>query len=605
MKFLLDHIERRLIARLVVAALCLATLDMLGVALVFPYLSVLTVEAPDAGQGLVARAYGWSGAGSRQEFLVIITLALAGFFALKFAVTCLANLVKYRTNARITTGLSDELFRRLLAADYSFLANRSVSEMTGVINAETIHAVLCLDAWVTIATEALFLLLILATIAVIDVRLAVVLVTGLAVLSGALYFGVIRPTTRVGALQTQIHLRQYRFLFGIVSALKDIKILGLERASEAEHRDLNARYAGAIASYYVLQTLPRAILELLVMLGLVAASLFVVMTAQDLKATVPVLGLLAVAAWRVVPSYSRIVNAYGTYNYYKPSLAVVRRLHEELGGVRVAQRSEPRAFERALEIRDLHFSHGDKPVLAGVSLTIRKGQSIGIVGLSGSGKTTFLDVLAGLRRAQSGRFLLDGQPFDPYESDTLRRLFGYVPQSVTLIDDSIAFNIAFDRQAPPERLRRAARVARIESFVDSLPQSFETQVGENGVRVSGGQKQRIGIARALYRDPQLLIFDEATSSVDNLTERELNAEIAALSGDKTLIIVAHRLSTVEGCDEIHVFEHGRIVGSGTHAELMQSCAAYRVLYQAQGAGAEDAAAAREPRLSTILQQNAV
>jgi ABC-type multidrug transport system fused ATPase/permease subunit len=455
--------------------------------------------------------------------------------------------------------------------------------MTGVVNAETIHAVLCLDAWVTIATEALFLLLILATIAMIDPRIAVVLVSGLALLSAALYFGVIRPTTRVGALQTAIHLRQYRFLFGIVSALKDIKILGLERASEAEHSDMNTRYAGAIASYYVYQTLPRAILELLVMLGLAAAALFVVLTAQDLKAAVPVLGLLVVAAWRVVPSYSRIVNAYGTYNYYRPSLGVVQRLYEELGGVRVELRSVPRAFERSLEIRDLHFAHGDKPVLGGVSLTIRRGQAVGIVGLSGSGKTTFLDVLAGLRRAQSGRFLLDGEPFDPYQSDALRRLFGYVPQNVVLIDDSIAFNVSFDRQAPVERLRRAVRVARIESFIDSLPQGFDTPVGENGVRVSGGQKQRIGIARALYRDPQLLIFDEATSSVDNLTERELNAEIAALSGDKTLIIVAHRLSTVERCDEIHVFEDGRIAGSGTHAQLMQSCPAYRALHQAQGA----------------------
>jgi ATP-binding cassette, subfamily B, bacterial PglK len=225
-------------------------------------------------------------------------------------------------------------------------------------------------------------------------------------------------------------------------------------------------------------------------------------------------------------------------------------------------------------------------VLAGVTLTIRKGRSAGIVGLSGSGKTTFLDILAGLRRADRGRFVLDGQPFDPYAADTLRRLFGYVPQNVTLIDDSIAFNISFERTPDPERLRRATRVARIEDFIASLPERLETQVGENGVRVSGGQKQRIGIARSLYRDPQLLIFDEATSSLDNLTERELNAEIAALSGTKTLLIVAHRLSTVERCDVIHVFDQGRIVGSGTHAELLESCPAYRLLYKAQGVAEE-------------------
>jgi ATP-binding cassette, subfamily B, bacterial PglK len=597
MKFLLNHIEARLIARLVLAALCLATLDMLGVAVIFPYLSVLTVEAPEAGQGLLARLYAWTGVSSRAEFVVLVSVALGAFFLLKFMVTYVANQVKYRTNARITTGLSDDLFRRLLGADYSFLANNSVSEMTGVINAETIHAVLCLDAWVTIATEALFLTLILATITAVDARLAVLLVTALALLTAVLYFGVIKRTSRLGALQTQIHLRQYRFLYSIVNALKDIKILGLERASEAEHRDLNTRYAGAIASFYVYQTLPRAILELLVMVALVCAAVLVVLTDQDLKAAVPVIGLLAVAALRVVPSYSRIINSYGIHNYYKPSLGVVQRLYEDLGGAQVRPRSDPRPFEHALEIHDLRFSHGDKPVLAGVSLTIRKGRSAGIVGLSGSGKTTFLDVLAGLRRAEGGRFALDGNTFDPFETDTLRRLFGYVPQNVTLIDDSIAFNISFERQPDPDRLQRAARVARIHDFVTSLPGGFETPVGENGVRVSGGQKQRIGIARALYRDPQLLIFDEATSSLDNLTERELNAEIAGLSGSKTLIIVAHRLSTVERCDEIHVFDQGRVVGSGSHAALLRSCPEYRALHLAQEPAAGDAAQTRLARTS--------
>src|SRR6185503_7729686 len=512
--------------------------------------------------------------------------ALAGFFLVKFAVTYLANRLEFRTNALIGIRLSDDLFQRLLRADYSILANNSVAEMSGVINAETIHATLCLDAWVIIATDAVFLLLILATITAVDARLTLVLVAGLAALTAGLYFGVIRSTTRLGALQTQIHLRQYRFLYSVVNAVKDIKILGLERATEAEHRDLNARYAGAIASFYVYQTLPRTIIELLVMLGLVGVSVFVVLTDQDLKAAAPIIGLLAVAAWRVIPSYGRIINAYGTYKYYKPSLGVVQRLYDDLGVVQVPTRTEARPFEHALEIHDLHFSHGDKPVLAGVSMTIRKGRSVGIVGLSGSGKTTFLDVLAGLRRADRGRFVLDGRPIDPHAADTLRRLFGYVPQNVTLIDDSIAFNISFERQPDEERLKHAARVARIDDFIASLQEGFGTQVGENGVRVSGGQKQRIGIARALYRDPELLIFDEATSSLDNLTERELSAEIAGLSGSKTLIIVAHRLSTVERCDEIHVFDQGRIVGSGTHSELLLSCQAYRDLYQSQGAPTE-------------------
>ena len=176
---------------------------------------------------------------------------------------------------------------------------------------------------------------------------------------------------------------------------------------------------------------------------------------------------------------------------------------------------------------------------------------------------------------------MDGRPFDPFRSDALRRLLGYVPQNVTLVDDTIAFNIAFDVDPDANRLQQTASVARIKEFIESLPEGFQTLVGENGVRVSGGQKQRIGIARALYRNPEILIFDEATSSLDNVTERELSAEIEMLSGSKTLVIVAHRLSTVARCDVIHVFDEGHIVGSGTHLQLLHSCGEYRSLYDAQ------------------------
>jgi ABC-type multidrug transport system fused ATPase/permease subunit len=202
--------------------------------------------------------------------------------------------------------------------------------------------------------------------------------------------------------------------------------------------------------------------------------------------------------------------------------------------------------------------------------------------MSGSGKTTFLDVLVGLREASAGKFRIDGIEFDAFRCDTLRRLIGYVPQNVVLVDNAIAFNISFDERPDPAILERVARTARIDDFIRSLPEGFRTQVGEQGVRVSGGQKQRIGICRALYRDPDILIFDEATSSLDNLTERELTQEIAELAGGKTVVIVAHRLSTVANCDVIHVFDEGTVVASGTHEELMATSTQYQALQHERG-----------------------
>jgi ATP-binding cassette, subfamily B, bacterial PglK len=595
MRFLLRHVGRRFLSRLFLAALFLALLDTLGVAIIFPYLALLTADAPVDGAGYVAQAYRLAGASSRTQFVVLVSAGLAAFFVFKFLAGYALTRMRFRTNAHITTRLSDDLFTLLLRADYGSLANRSVSEMAGIVNAETIHATLCLDAWVTIATEVVFVALVLITIVSIDARLALLLLAALAAVTAILYFGVVKRSARLGATQSEIHLWQYRFLFGVVSALKDIKILGLEAGAEREHRRANARYAGAVASFNVNQSLPRTIIELLVMIALLAASVALVLGQADLKAAVPVIGFLAVAALRLVPSYGRTISAYGSYRYYQPSLEAMRRLFADLTAIQAVPRHAPAAFEHAIEIRGLRFSHGDQPVLNGITLTIRKGQSVGIVGLSGSGKTTFLDVLAGLRRPDGGEFFLDGSAVDPFGTDTLRRLLGYVPQNVTLIDDTIAFNIAFEVEPEAERLRRAARAARIEAFVGSLPQGYATVVGENGVRVSGGQKQRIGIARALYRDPQLLIFDEATSSLDNVTERELNVEIGSLAPAKTLVIVAHRLSTVAKCDVIYVFDDGRIAGSGTHASLLQTNPVYRTLYRTQehaagGAAAADAAA---------------
>jgi ABC-type bacteriocin/lantibiotic exporter with double-glycine peptidase domain len=581
MRSLLQHVGKGVLWRLVIASTVLAILDLLGVAVIFPYLSIFSADTSDKMAGYVATASRLLGSRSHTEFVATVSLILMAFFGIKFGLGYVLTRMRAQANASVTVRLSDDLLRLLLNADYGHLVNKSVSEMTGIIISQTVHATICLDSLVTIATESLFFLFMLTALIAFDVKLASFLIILMILFSVALYFGILRKITNLGSTQSEIHLRQYRFLFSVVGAIKDIKILGLESSTEKEHRLLNSRYSRAVTSFHVYQTLPRGIMELIMMVGLLGACMFMLLTEVDLKSALPFIGFLAVSSLRVIPAYSRVVGAYSSFNYYKSAVGLICGLFEDLSQKQVVPVPEHLEFQKSLEIRNLKFSHGGKPVLVDVALTISRGSSVGIVGLSGSGKTTFLDVLAGLREATGGRFLMDGRLFDPFRSDALRRLLGYVPQNVTLVDDTIAFNIAFDVDPDCDRLQQTANVARIKEFIESLPEGFQTLVGENGVRVSGGQKQRIGIARALYRDPEILIFDEATSSLDNVTERELSDEIAALAGAKTLIIVAHRLSTVAGCDVIHVLDKGRIVGSGTHLQLLESCKAYGALYNAQ------------------------
>ncbi len=549
---------------------------MVGIAVLLPYLTLLS--GPEPPGGIVRWLYetlSWS----QREFVLIVTFGMMAFFVLKAVAAYFLNRIKFNASADVTCRLSNELFKLLVNADYGYLSGQSVSQITGVINAETVHVAIWLDAVIAILSEALLLSLVLAAIIAVDGRLAIILVSTLGIVSAVFYFGVLRGVAAQGEAQSEVRTRQYRFLFSVVSAIKDLKILGLERAIRVEHGMLNQKYAAAISAFNLFQTIPRSFLELIVMVSVPTVGLAVVYGAVDVRSAVPFLGFLAFCAVRLMPSYNRIVGGYSSYKFYRPSIVAIQKLFDELGARQVIQKHGLLPFENALEIENLTFSHAGKPVLNGVSLVIERGTSVGLVGISGAGKTTFLDILAGLREASAGIFKMDGQAFDPFRCDALRRQIGYVPQNVVLVDDTIAFNISFEESPDLMRLERVVRIARIDGFIASLPEGLQTRVGEQGVRISGGQKQRIGICRALYRDPSILIFDEATSALDNSTERELSREIASLAGEKTLIIVAHRLSTVANCDVIHVFDEGRIVAGGTHERLMSSSKQYRELYQ--------------------------
>jgi ABC-type multidrug transport system fused ATPase/permease subunit len=321
--------------------------------------------------------------------------------------------------------------------------------------------------------------------------------------------------------------------------------------------------------------------ETLIFSGMILACLILLMMQQDIKEMIPVLAVIAITAMRVLPSFNKIVVSYNDYRFYKPSLAMVQELNNniEISRQEIQQLSLP--FARQLRIENLRFSYSEKTVLEDISVRIEKGGSYAFVGTSGAGKSTLLDVMVGLREADSGDFYLDGEKFDPFNTDALRRHVGYVPQNCNLIDESVAFNITFKESYDKERVLQALKIARLEKFVSDLPNGLATVLGESGVRVSGGQKQRIGIARAVYRNPEILIFDEATSALDAVTERELMGEINNLSGDKTLIIVAHRLSTVENCKVIHLLDKGRIIARGSQAELLSTSSEYRSLYYHQ------------------------
>lgn len=292
-----------------------------------------------------------------------------------------------------------------------------------------------------------------------------------------------------------------------------------------------------------------------------------------MRAFVPTLGLFATAAFRLLPSANRLAMAVQQIRFAQAHTETLRAEVQAAGRYFGTAQGSPLTIGQAIRLVDVNYRYdgGHVNALTDVSLVIPEGQSIGFIGESGSGKSTLVDVILGLLPPVSGHVLVDDSDIHDHLSGWLANV-GYVPQSIFLTDDTIRRNVAFgvdDERVDETAVDRAIRAARLDEFVGSLPAGKQTVVGERGVRLSGGQRQRIGIARALYRDPQVLILDEATSALDGPTEKEVMAAVNALHGQKTLIIVAHRLTTVANCDVLYRLENGRVVASGSLAHVCQ------------------------------------
>jgi ATP-binding cassette, subfamily B, bacterial PglK len=364
--------------------------------------------------------------------------------------------------------------------------------------------------------------------------------------------------------------------------LRDVKLLGRERFFARQYGKSRLRMARAKYLHATASQLPPIVIEtallgfILIYFGLAIAR------GDQSQETLSILGLFGYVGLRLQPSLQLIV---GGLNALKFSAAPLEDLHADLIAVEavpeVDQVPEPLPFRTALELRDVTFVYDDTehPALSGVNLTIRPGEQIGICGPTGGGKTTLVDVITGLLQPTYGTVSVDGVDLHNYDRAWQRNL-GVVPQMVFLTDDTLRRNVAFgvaDMDVDHDALEEAIDSAQLRDFVASLPEGLETVVGERGVRISGGQRQRIAIARALYHRPSVLVFDEGTSALDNTTESLVMESIERLRGDHTVILIAHRLSTVRRSDRVVFIEGGQVSGQGTYSELVRSNDAFRAL----------------------------
>ena len=470
--------------------------------------------------------------------------------------------------------LSQNLFTGYIYQPYNFHLKRNSAELIRNVSSEIQYFSSSILHATNIITELLVLIGICILLVVVEPLGAIVVIMALAFVS-FMFFHINKTRILLWGEKRQKH-EKYRLqhLQQGLGGVKDVKILGREGEFLNQYSLHTRGSAQMNKRITVLQAMPRLMMEWLAILGLSALVFSILAQGKPVQALVPTLGLFAAAAFRLMPSVSRVLSNMQSLRY---SIPVINNLHKELGLIKrasVISRPETLPTWSEINLSNIHYTYegGSHPVLTNIELTIARGSSVGFIGESGAGKSTIIDVIIGMLRPAQGRILLDNIDIQ----DNLRAWqdqIGYVPQHVYLTDDTLRRNIAFglvDEQIDDGAIQAALEDAQLESFVKSLPNGLETYVGERGIRLSGGQLQRIGIARALYHDPQVLVLDEATSALDTHTEQGIMQAVNALHGNKTILIVTHRLSTVAQCDKLYRLEHGRIVQDTEIKELVNT-----------------------------------
>jgi ATP-binding cassette, subfamily B, bacterial PglK len=582
---LFDKSERVRFALLVGTMLIAAAFEVAGVATILPFMSLVADPALVTKPSLIADLYANSGFDSPRRFLLVVGSVVLITITLSNASAALTTWMMQRYVARAHYRLSATLLRRYVCAPYAFFLTRNSSELAKNLLEETnsvMHGVLLplLQSLAKATVTVAILLLLLFVDPVLAAAIALVFGGAYSII----YIAVRRRQRHLAKVRMEANGNRYKAAAEALVGIKDIKVLGREEELQRRFTEPNWRYVSAVASQGLIGQLPRYGLETVAFGSMLLIVLVLLATQRELTEVIPMISLYALAGYRLMPALQQVYNGVSQVRFYRPALD---RLANDLTATEMetadAGQEPPRSRSgkgAQIELLNVTFSYvgAAAPAVADLSLTIPRCSSVAFVGETGSGKSTIADLVLGLHLPTSGSILVDGVPLPHTRRSAWGSTIGYVPQQIFLSDDSVRRNIALglpDSGIDDLTVERAARAAHIHDFILDLPQGYDTVIGERGIRLSGGQRQRIGIARALYADPDVLILDEATSALDGATEDIVMDAIRRLSGERTLIIIAHRLATVRDCDQVHVIQRGSITASGTYAELIASSEQFR------------------------------
>ncbi len=573
MNLLLDARQKRTMVALIFMMLIGGVLESLGISMIVPIVTVVMDPAAVQENELLSSIYSVMGMKSNTEFAMFALLAFVGMTVVKNIYLFFQQKMQLRFVYTNQFATSRRMMINFMQRPYEYYLNADTSVIQRNITSDVNNMYGLILSCLQLFSECIVFACLVVVLFIYSDPMMIMLVAALMVILLFVIKKVLKPIMiRAGQDNQDFYSGLYKWIEQSVMGIKEIKIGCKENYFINEYAKCGEGYVNSVQKYNLFNATPRLLIETVCIAGMIGYFVLIIGQGVQMKDLLPQLSALGVAAMRLLPSVNRINNYQTSISYFEPFfMGVSDNLQEEIHdravtydpeAYRKKENVEKLPVKKEIRLEDITYKYPNTEtyIFDHADMKIPIGASVGIVGVTGAGKTTIVDILLGLLQMESGRILADGADVSENYAGWLKNI-GYIPQTIFMIDDSIRKNVAFgvpEEEIDDKKVWRALEEAALDDFVKSLPDGVETGIGERGIRISGGQRQRISIARALYEDPEVLVLDEATSALDNETEAAIMDSINRLHGRKTLVIIAHRLQTIEKCDMVYRVQAGKI-----------------------------------------------
>ena len=537
--FYQDIIGNRNFLKMLISGLIISILEFTGLALIFPLMKLIIDK------------------NFNEISLFVIGITLIFIYFLRGYTN--SSLIKFQANlaSKINYKLSDEIISKSLSSRYQLFLNISPIKISTTSHTNAMHASLLFQSLAAALNETLLIGIIFLSILFISPFGFLGFCLFIIILFTLILKPISRYVANIGKKTQEIDFAHNRFVFTMSNAIRDIKIMGLEKPFIKRNKEIAQKHSNLFAKYTYISSLQRMIIESLLACFVVIGILFFSYSGSSFDENGALIITLGMILVRTAPALSRLSNSYNAFKYSLPFVNSLLDTKISLLNYPQKRLKEDIALKGEYSAENLYFSYGKNQILKGCSITLKKGIIVAVIGESGAGKSTLLDLLAGLIKPQKGKFMINNIKFSPFLSEEFPSKIGYVPQSISLIDDTISFNITFDKKPNLKLLNEAINKSNLKSYIKQLQDGVDTKIGEGGQGLSGGQRQRLGIARALYRNPSILILDEITSSLDEENASKIINELSLMKNEVKMIFVSHNMNYIKA-DVIYKLQKGKL-----------------------------------------------